>query len=118
MSDINWTPDTIKALRARLGLTQAEFGLELYDVEPQSAQVSVSRLESGDMAPSAAVRRTLMRLQQHGVKRVCATCRHYRLGKNTFTGDIEKGCLNDDAPTCGMATSSDFGCILHEIADS
>jgi DNA-binding transcriptional regulator YiaG len=59
----DWTPKRIKALRKRLGMTQGTFGTELFDYSASVAQPKVSHLESGDYKPSAAVRRTLQRLE-------------------------------------------------------
>lgn len=61
---MEWSSNDIKSLRKERGQDQEEFGLELYDAAPESAQVSVSRLERGKMTPSAAVRRTLRRMKE------------------------------------------------------
>ena len=62
MSDTDWTPNQIKHLRADRGQTQTAFGLDLCDVDEGSAQTIVSRLETGKVKPSAAMRRTLQRM--------------------------------------------------------
>jgi len=64
MSDTDWTPDRIKRLRAARGQTQAAFGLDLCDVDEGSAQTIVSRLETGKVMPSAAMRRTFQRMEE------------------------------------------------------
>jgi len=64
-----WTPDKIRELRDRLGMSQAAFGQELFDDDPGPAQTRVSRIERGKVRPSSAARRTLRRLErvlEHG----------------------------------------------------
>jgi transcriptional regulator with XRE-family HTH domain len=63
MSDTDWTPDHIKRLRSARGQTQAAFGLDLCDVDEDSAQTIVSRLERGKVQPSACMRRTFQRME-------------------------------------------------------
>ena len=55
--------DEIKALRAKLKMTQVEFA-EVLDVE----RVTVARLESGKKRPSSLVIRKLNRLARKEVK--------------------------------------------------
>ncbi|MFB6271893.1 MAG: helix-turn-helix domain-containing protein [Salinibacter sp.] len=59
-----WTPDRIRNLRKKLKMSQAAFGQEIWDASPATAQKNVSRLENGHVEPSAAVRRTLQRLER------------------------------------------------------
>jgi DNA-binding transcriptional regulator YiaG len=64
-----WTPERIRDLRDRLGMSQAAFGQELFDDDPHPAQTRVSRIERGKVKPSSAARRTLRRLErvvEHG----------------------------------------------------
>jgi len=63
MSD-EWTPQRIRELRDDLQMSQAVFGQEIWDADSPTAQKNVSRLENGHVDPSAAVRRTLERLEE------------------------------------------------------
>lgn len=62
MTEIN--PDKIKEIRKKRGQTQTEFGLEIYDTTPGTAQKLVSQLENGIIEPGKAASRTLKRLRQ------------------------------------------------------
>jgi len=62
--DDSWTPERIRTLREKLGMTQTQFGLELWDTNPATAQKNVSEIENDRMAPSGAVKRTLQRLEE------------------------------------------------------
>ena len=64
MSDETWTPERIRELRKELKMSQAAFGQEIWDASPATAQKNTSRLENGHVEPSAAVRRTLQRLER------------------------------------------------------
>jgi len=64
MSDTDWTPDRITALRNARSQSQTEFGLALLDATPGHAQNRVSRLERGKAKPTAAERRTLQRMDE------------------------------------------------------
>ncbi|MCS4087283.1 transcriptional regulator with XRE-family HTH domain [Salinibacter ruber] len=59
-----WTPERIKLLRKSLGMSQADFGQEIWDASPATAQKNVSRLETGEVSTSAAVRRALQRMDK------------------------------------------------------
>ena len=63
MPDHDWTPARIKRLRADREQTQVAFGLDLCDTDEGSAQTIVSRLERGEVSPSACMRRTLQRME-------------------------------------------------------
>ncbi|MCS3859024.1 transcriptional regulator with XRE-family HTH domain [Salinibacter ruber] len=58
----DWDGDRIEKLRHRIGDTQTEFGLRIFACSPQDAQARVSRLESDEKPPSAAVVKHLERL--------------------------------------------------------
>lgn len=58
-----WTGERVRALREHLRMTQTEFGQVIWDVNQGTAQSNVSRIERGELSPSAAVRRTLQRLE-------------------------------------------------------
>jgi len=64
MDEDDWTPDRIQRLRSTRGQTQTAFGLDLCDVNEGSAQTIVSRLETGKVKPSAAMRRTFQRMEE------------------------------------------------------
>ena len=63
MSETDWTPDRITALRNVRSQSQTEFGLALLDSTLGHAQNRVSRLERGKAEPTAAERRTLQRME-------------------------------------------------------
>ena len=58
--DMKWTPENIKALRKRLGLTQKEFAEEL----GYARRESVAELEKGDYGPSGPTQRLLDMLER------------------------------------------------------
>lgn len=58
-----WTGNRVRKLRKRLRLTQTEFGMLIWDVGEGTAQTNVSRIERDEVKPSAAVRKTLARLE-------------------------------------------------------
>jgi len=64
MSDSDWTPSRIIALRNARSQSQTEFGMELLDATPGYAQKRVSQLENRERTPTAAERRTLNRMQK------------------------------------------------------
>ena len=55
-----WTPETIRALRKRLGMTQKAFADEL----GYSRYISVTELERGDYSPSGPAQRLLDMLEK------------------------------------------------------
>jgi len=59
-----WSPRQVKALREKLGLTQTEMGRLVWEGAPETAQKNLARIESGEVQPSAAVARTLRRLDE------------------------------------------------------
>lgn len=64
----DWPAERIKSLRARTGLNQTQFGLLCFAYGEHSAQTAVSRLERGKVKPSAALVRTLQRLESGEIK--------------------------------------------------
>ena len=54
--DMKWTPENIRSLRKRLGMTQQELGDFLGYSQPQ---IRISELERGERNPSGAVQRLL-----------------------------------------------------------
>lgn len=61
MTATNWTPDKIKQLRARLGLTQTEFGVRI-----GVTQNAVAQYETGKRRPGGS---TVVLLDQLSSKR-------------------------------------------------
>ncbi len=59
-SGMKWTPENIKALRKRLGLTQKEFAEEL----GYARRESVAELEKGAYGPSGPTQRLLDMLEK------------------------------------------------------
>lgn len=55
-----WTPEAIRALRKRLGMTQKAFADEL----GYSRYISVTELERGDYSPSGPAQRLLDMLEK------------------------------------------------------
>ena len=58
----DWTPERIRALRKRLGMTQDDFAAAL----GYSRKQSVSDLENGKMEPSGPAAELLRHLDAHG----------------------------------------------------
>ena len=63
MTDTDWTPDRITALRKARSQSQTKFGLDLLDTTGSYAQKRVSQLERGEAEPTAAECRTLERME-------------------------------------------------------
>lgn len=43
----------------------------------------------------------------------CETCDHHKPATNQVTREAMLACLNGSAPTKGMETPDDYGCVLH-----
>lgn len=43
----------------------------------------------------------------------CEECSYHKPATNKITNEAMLACLNPNAPTKGMETPRDFGCILH-----
>ena len=86
---MDWTPDRVRALRKRLGLTQAAFA----DALGLARYQSVNELEAGRTAATGAVARLLDLFDAHGL-------------------------LRPDAPADGDATAADrLDRAAREVAD-
>jgi DNA-binding transcriptional regulator YiaG len=65
MSETEWTPKKIKAVRLLLDMSRTEFGHVLYaDSTDDGVRSQVHKLESGDSSPSGGVRRVLSLLRK------------------------------------------------------
>jgi len=58
-----WTASKIREIRKnKRGQNQTQFGLDIYDTDPKTAQKLVSDLERGKMNPGSAARKTIERM--------------------------------------------------------
>jgi len=55
--------DTIRQIREDRGQTQTEFGLDIYQTTPGTAQKLVSKMEDESIQPGKAALKTLIRMQ-------------------------------------------------------
>jgi len=55
--------DTIRQIREERGQNQTEFGLDIYQTTPGTAQKLVSQLEDEIIQPGKAALKTLIRMQ-------------------------------------------------------
>ena len=60
---MDWTPERIRALRKRLGLTQDEFA----EAMGYGSNSRISELENGKVEPTGPVAKLLDHLDSHGV---------------------------------------------------
>jgi DNA-binding transcriptional regulator YiaG len=56
--------DTIRQIREKRDQDQTEFGLEIYDTTPGTAQKLVSDLENENIRPGKAAIKTIRRMQR------------------------------------------------------